>query len=105
MRDPSWRTLEALGVPLGPPRPPPKAFDATLARRAFEAVAASTASPTEREALAAWLAAIAHHWPSRFLEVAGPEGHRRLRALRVGLDDGRVVKLRRIAIANLAGVL
>jgi hypothetical protein len=60
-------------------------------------------APADREPLLAWLRAVLRHWPSRSAELVGPAGER----LRVWLeaqplDVGRYLKLRRIAIANLA---
>jgi len=60
----------------------------------------------EREALAAWLFAWHHGWPSSFArsfgdEAASVEGW----AARQFTDDNRYLKLRRIAMANLSSVL
>jgi len=57
----------------------------------------------EREALAAWLCAWNSHWPRSFRERLSGEGFHGLALLsRYDLDLGRHVKLRRIAVANLA---
>ncbi len=98
-------TLMAAGVPLGGPRAAsvviPDGRELLAALDAGEA----RLDVDERVALAAWLAAFAHHWPSRFAAVLGPEGAARLAALRRGVvDRNRYLKLRRIAIENLASM-
>ena len=61
---------------------------------------------TLRQALFAWLCALEHHWPSRFDAVAGPGGRALLDAITtMAIDPNRHVKLRRIAIDNLAARL
>ena len=98
--------LASAGVPLGPPRPPPRSLpdDAVLRRATF--VVARRLTAEEALPYAAWLVAFAHHWPSRFARVFGDEGrelHERWRA--AVADTGRFIKLRRIAIENLSHVL
>jgi len=98
--------LANAGVPVGPPRPAPRMLpdDAEL-RRATLALA-SRLTAEETVPYAAWLGAWEHHWPSRFERVFGAEGralHARWRAEIV--DPNRYLKLRRIAIENLSGVL
>jgi hypothetical protein len=57
----------------------------------------------ERECLGAWLAAFRHHWPDQFAAVLGSDGELALQRLQAHLDDpNRYLKLRRIAIENLA---
>lgn len=54
----------------------------------------------------AWLSAFHHHWPTRFHALFGAAGAELLIALRGELtDENRYLKLRRIAVENLSGVL
>lgn len=56
--------------------------------------------------LLAWLKAWKHHWPARFQEVLGTTGDRCLARLSMmPIDPNRYLKLRRIAIENLSGLL
>ena len=56
--------------------------------------------------LMAWLRAWRHHWSDRFERTFGAEGAEIITALAERLDDpNRYLKLRRIAIANLARIL
>ena len=57
------------------------------------------------EALLAWLRAVRHHWPQRFEELGGEAGTGLILALEAGADPNRTLKLRRIAIENLATLL
>jgi hypothetical protein len=107
---PTWEALRRWGVPDGAIRPLPvgplNASDlgrlvAELRDARFEAL-----DPTMRECLLAWLCAFRHHWPIRFEELLGDVGRDAI----VGLDDGafdsnRYLKLRRIAVENLAGLV
>ena len=62
--------------------------------------------PESTEPMLAWLRALLLHWPSRFRELAGPEGERLIAELEARLfDPNRYLKLRRIAIENLAELL
>jgi hypothetical protein len=104
MGDP-WQTLRAGGVPLaiepGSSAPPP----VELAAGARAAIAAGP-SGREAEALAAWLFAWAHHWPSSFAAVFAGDRDAVLEwASRAATDDNRYLKLRRIAIENLSTIL
>jgi hypothetical protein len=56
--------------------------------------------------LLAWLRAWQQHWGASFVATFGAEGDRIVAALRARLDDeNRYLKLRRIAIENLAALL
>src|SRR5207247_516645 len=62
--------------------------------------------PAIREPLLAWLRALRHHWPSSFERLAGADGRQLLERLEAApIDENRCVKLRRIAIENLASRL
>jgi hypothetical protein len=107
--DPVWSVLEEAGVPEGPLRATPTTpFASERVREALSRVAMSLDSLEARraEALRAWLCAFRHHWPSAFDAMLGPEAESlERRLLPLAADPGRHLKLRRIAIANLAGVL
>jgi hypothetical protein len=60
----------------------------------------------DAEALAAFLCAWRSHWPESYATALGEDAeHAHAWAERAALDPGRHVKLRRIAIENLARVL
>jgi hypothetical protein len=101
-----WKVLRDAGVPEGAAR--------RLDRGSFEptsvaaALAEATANlealePADRECLSAWLAAFRHHWPDRFAATLGQAGDLALQRLGAHpTDANRHLKLRRIAIENLA---
>ena len=65
-------------------------------------------APTGRdaEALASFIVAWHHHWPATFAaELGGDAGGVVAWASRNAIDEGRYLKLRRIAIENLARIL
>jgi hypothetical protein len=63
-------------------------------------------APAQRECLLAWLRGFRHEWPSRFQAILGPLGSRAIAELDdPRCDPNRYLKLRRIAIENLAGTL
>lgn len=102
MRD-ARETLMAAGVPLGGPRAASVVIGDGRELEAALDAAEARLDADERVAVAAWLAAFAHHWPARFEAVFGPAGHVRLAASRRAvIDRNRYLKLRRIAIENLA---
>ena len=74
-------------------------------RLAVGSLAASNLDPTDIDVLAAWLSGFSHHWPSAFAEVLGEVGDSSLRTLMPKVEPNRFLKLRRIAIANLAKLL
>jgi len=91
------------GLPDGAVRAHPVRFDAERVRAATLEVAES---PPKATPLLAWLSAWRHHWPEHFEKTLGPTGHATIERLRASLGDpNRYLKLRRIAIANLAKVL
>jgi hypothetical protein len=95
--------LERAGVPLGAVRLPPRSLpdDASLREALMRASLDPAAFPPE--ALLAWLRAFQHHFAPAFERVLGDTG-RELIARLDGprIDRNRYVKLRRIAIENLA---
>ena len=108
VQDP-WPLLERGGVPIGAPRR--RSGAAPTPAALVQALRAVVASPDEltgrqRDALAAWLCAWASHWPRSYRQAFG-EGAEDLRARfeQTATDRGRHVKLRRIALSHLAGIL
>jgi hypothetical protein len=98
--------LARAGAPVGPPRALPSSLpnDAEL-RRAAHWVASHLA-PADLVPHVAWLSAFRHHWPTRFFDLFGQRGEELLAELRCAVDDeNRYLKLRRIAVENLAAVL
>ena len=98
----AWRQLERAGVPMGATghahREP--VVVATLIDP-LRKVLAGPLAPGARDALAAWLGALRSHWPTAYAglmaEVATPSFD--------DVEPNRFLKLRRIALANLAGRL
>ncbi len=92
------------GLPDGAIRPPPgRPFDPARVRAAVREVASE---PVDVAPLLAWLRAWQHHWGGHFRKSLGTEGARIVEELRARLDDeNRYLKLRRIAIENLAAML
>lgn len=99
---PAWQILHRAGVPLAGSRDgePPTAEEIGQAVRE---VLAEPPSGREAEALAAFLFAWRHHFPTSFAALVGDEALSWARAQLP--DDNRYLKLRRIAIANLSNVL
>jgi hypothetical protein len=94
-----------LGLPDGAIRPVPRGpFDPARVRGALREVAASPG--LDVAPLLAWLRAWQQHWGTSFLTTFGAEGAGIVDRLRARLDDeNRYLKLRRIAIENLAALL
>ncbi len=104
MGDP-WKLLEENGLPDGAIRPVGHARSAAAELRLALAEAMRSVEPERREPLLAWLSAFEHHWPRRFGEELGEEGRAALsRLARAPVDANRYLKLRRIAIENLAAL-
>jgi hypothetical protein len=104
----AWSLLCAAGLPDGPLRPAPSSLAEAQLASAVQLVGRSLAQVPEhrRDALLAWLSAFHHHWRLSFDRVLGADGASLLRELRMGCSDAnRFIKLRRIAIENLSGVL
>ncbi len=105
----SWKVLVEAGLPEGVVRKPPAwPLDDARLRSALGAVASrfEEVSPERRELLLAWLRAWKHHWPVRFGSLLGASGERCLSLLpEQPADPNRYLKMRRIAIENLAHVL
>jgi hypothetical protein len=104
MRSP-WQILRDGGLPLAIEGTGAATTAAELAGATRAAVAENPAG-RDSEALAAFVFAWHHHWPHVFQGVFGDAGTGLLTwAGQQFSDDGRYVKLRRIAIENLSHVL
>ena len=104
MRSP-WQVLHDGGLPLAGERTEASPTVAELAPATCAAVA-ERPSGREAEALAAFVFAWHHHWPRVFADAFGDAASGLLMwAGQQFSDDNRYVKLRRIAIENLAHVL
>src|SRR3954465_6535998 len=106
----AWEILCAAGVPDGAVRPPPSgplpAAEVTGALAALVDAGFVGLSPVQRVCLLAWLRAFRHNWPRRFDAILGGVGAAAIAALPdAEADPNRYLKLRRIAIENLAGSL
>jgi hypothetical protein len=104
----AWSLLCASGLPDGPLRPAPRSLAEAQLASAVQLVGRSLSQVPEhrRDALLAWLAAFHHHWRVSFDRMLGADGELLLLELRIGCSDAnRFIKLRRIAIENLSGVL
>lgn len=104
----AWSVLERSGMPDGVPRGTGAlAFDAADVRIALAQLARgdSTIPEGAHEALLAWLGALRHHWPERYDEIAGAAGIALEGRLQPTANADRYLKLRRIAIENLASLI
>jgi hypothetical protein len=103
--DDEWQILRDAGLPL--------ALPVSGVTRKLEELAAATRKaiaqqPTgrEAEALAAFVFAWHHHWPGSFERGLGSDAPSTVDwAARNAVDEGRYLKLRRIALENLARIL
>ena len=102
-----WQTLCDAGVPIGAVRQGVGQVDPAHVRAAIDAALDALDALAEPEvALQAWLAGLAHHWPERFERLAGQRGRALLARLAAQpFDANRYLKLRRIAIEQLAAIV
>jgi hypothetical protein len=101
----AWQLLRDGGLPLAEPRRDRRPSARELAG-ATRAAIASHPSGREAEALAAFLLAWHHHWPRSFADAHGADATAVVDwATRHVIDDNRYLKLRRIALENLADVV
>jgi len=104
MRDP-WQILRDGGVPLALPVSGTRPGAAELATATRSAITSRPAG-RDAEALAAFVFAWHHHWPDSFATELGGDATEIIAwATRHACDDGRYLKLRRIALENLSRVL
>jgi len=103
----AWERLIEMGLPGGAPyRRDPRAFSDGVAREALAAIDVPTIDPARREPLLAWLRGFRHHWRERWTAELGALGESKIAELeRSPIDVNRYLKLRRIAIANLAQLI
>ena len=98
--------LTRAGAPIGAPRRAPRSLPPDDDLRRAVSWLATDERPLDPAPFVAWLSAFEHHWPTRFHALFGTQGAELLSALRGELtDENRYLKLRRIAVENLSGVL
>jgi hypothetical protein len=101
----AWQILRDGGLPLALPVSDAARSPEELAAATREAIAQHPAG-REAEALAAFVLAWHQHWPESFdRALGGDAGSVVAWASRHAVDEGRYLKLRRIALENLARVL
>ena len=101
----AWQILRDGGLPLAIPASGATAHIGQLASAIREAIATEPVG-RDAEALAAFIFAWQHHWPQSFATTQGTDATQVVDwATRHVLDDGRYLKLRRIAVENLSRVL
>jgi hypothetical protein len=104
--DAAWTVLVSAGMPDGAIRTAAGSGpDPAAVREALRTVVGRDAPlrDRDREPLLAWLRGFRQHWPSAFASTLGDVGRDALGSLEDGpVDANRYLKLRRIAIANLA---
>lgn len=101
----AWQILRDSGLPLALPV---SGVVRSLEELASATRAAIAQQPVGREAesLAAFVFAWHHHWPGSFERELGPAAATVVDwASRNAMDEGRYLKLRRIALENLARIL
>jgi len=99
-----WKLLIQFGLPKGAARQVEANAVQNLKgmREAVRCLSESRLDAADIDILAAWLSAFKHHFPSAFAEVLGSVGETYLNQLKTQTDPNRYLKLRRIAVANLA---
>jgi len=106
MRD-AWESLIEMGLPDGAPHPRDRrAFSDAQAREALESIEPRAIETERREPLLAWLEGYRQHFRDRWQKEIGALGEARIAELEaLPIDRNRYLKLRRIAIANLAKLI
>lgn len=100
-QEPHWDDLSKIGVPIGTPDKHIRWNDTkseALIRQAYVFVITHPQFSRERDALEAYLLAIRDHYPGKFRKFKNLERHLPKKY------SGRIIKLRRIAIAYLAQI-
>lgn len=99
----AWKVLVAAGVPLGAPTPASGDRFVDTEVRAALAMVLQRPVPSERErdALAGWAGALRAHFPARAAGVLADAADA-LARLAEGVEAGRYLKLRRVALGRLA---
>ena len=102
----AWQILRDAGLPLAIEGTHAKPPDSSSIATAMRAAIAEEPVGRDAEALAAFVFAWQQHWPSSFAQEVGASSTDILEWARSHvLDEGRYVKLRRIAIENLSRIL
>jgi hypothetical protein len=103
--DDAWQILRDGGLPLALPLSGMTRSSEELAT-ATRAAIAQQPTGREAEALAAFVFAWHHHWPGSFERELGADAAAVVDwASRNAVDQGRYLKLRRIALESLAQIL
>jgi hypothetical protein len=101
--------LSRVGLPYGAIRPIPQGpWNAEEIAIGIHQLADSLdqLAPAVRESFLAWLRAFQHHWPDQFVQLLGQYGADLIaRLTTLDFDPNRYLKLRRIAIENLAQLI
>src|SRR5207248_1934102 len=101
----AWQILRDAGLPVAAPRTSTRRSPRELAD-ALRAAIASVPVGRDRDALAAFVLAWSQHWPSSFATALGDAAAASIDWARCAASDpDRYLKLRRIALENLAQVL
>lgn len=101
----AWQILRDAGLPIAAKKSGRIPTRAAIAD-AVNAIVEERPGGREGEALCAFLLAWRHEWPRAFAEAFGERAEALADWARSGLSDAnRYLKLRRLAIANLADVL
>jgi len=93
--------LRAGGIPIGAVSLEPLAMPDARDLRSSLSRSPQLLEPHELDAVQAWVAGFQHHWPRAYHRWVGDTAPLPARAM----DRDRFVKLRRIAVANLARAL
>jgi hypothetical protein len=100
-----WQQLRDGGLPLALAQSQVAPTEPGLAAAARAAIASHPVG-RDADALAAWLLAWRDHWPRSFARNFGNDARATAEwAQDIASSDGRYIKLRRIAIENLASIL
>lgn len=103
-----WKVLVEAGVPHGAIRPPPTCLNEAQVRTAVRKIFSQVDAleRRERDALHAWLRGFKRHWQKGFERILGDDGDRLLAKLEEDSpEDNRYLKLKRIAVENLASLV
>ena len=96
-----------MGLPDGAPHARhPDVYSDESARAALATIDPAALEPARREPLLAWFRACRRRWPTRWAREMASCGERRIAELEaLEIDENRYLKLRHIAIANLATLI
>jgi hypothetical protein len=101
-----WQTLRDGGLPLGAPDPSRPTPSVDEMSRAVHALIATAPTGRRRDALCAFVLAWKRQWPRTFTRAFGTTAPSLIAWADAAVTDpNRYLKLSRIAMAHLAGVL